>query len=411
MAEDVYRKVQRQLDQYSIGFPETESGVEIEILKLLFDEKDAALFSEITGELETPDSVSARVGRPAEEITGDLERLAKKGLLYRVRQEGSTRYSAIPFIHGLLEFQAPWMPKELVSLTGKYIREKLKDNMTGGSGMRVLPIKESVDFEHKVASYDDAREILKKEALIAVTDCSCRLQRKLFDRACDSPMEACIMVGPMAEYYIENGMGRRITLDEAMKIIEDAHAAGLVTQTQSVTRPFMICNCCKCCCGFLGAVRRTPKPARLVISNHIARVDRDRCTGCGACVEKCQVQAVALEGDTAAAIDYERCIGCGLCVPACPSVALSLIPKPEEKRDVPQGEPASEDGPNGEAPEGGRGRRKTGGRLRIQSDGLKSTPSWRGSNPSPQGNVRTNSWTIWPTPMLPRGGWGTVVVQ
>ena len=29
MAKDIYRKVQQQLDQYSIGFPETESGVEI----------------------------------------------------------------------------------------------------------------------------------------------------------------------------------------------------------------------------------------------------------------------------------------------------------------------------------------------------------------------------------------------
>ena len=122
------------------------------------------------------------------------------------------KYSAIPFIHGLLEFQAPWMPKELVKLTGKYIREKLKDNLAGGSGMRVLPVKESVDFEHQVASYDDACEILKKEDLIAVTECSCRMQRKLFDRACDSPLDSCIMVGPMAEYYIENGMGRQITL-------------------------------------------------------------------------------------------------------------------------------------------------------------------------------------------------------
>ena len=336
MVEDVYRKVQRQLDQYSIGFPETESGVEIHILKLLFDEKDAAVFSEMTGEVETPESVSARIRRPLEDVVQDLERLAKKGLLYRVREGGSAKYSAIPFIHGLLEFQAPWMPKELVSLTGKYIREKLKDNMAGGSGMRVLPIKESVDFEHKVASYDDAREILKKEALIAVTDCSCRLQRKLFDRACNSPLEACIMVGPMAEYYIENRMGRQITLDEAMKIIEDSHAAGLVTQTQSVTRPFMICNCCKCCCGFLGAVRRTPKPAGLVISNHVARVDRAKCNGCGACIENCQVQAIAVKDDTAAEIDYDRCIGCGLCVPACPTAALSLVPKPEENRDVPR---------------------------------------------------------------------------
>jgi hypothetical protein len=36
MSENVYRKLQKQLDQYSLGFPATESGIEIKILKSLF---------------------------------------------------------------------------------------------------------------------------------------------------------------------------------------------------------------------------------------------------------------------------------------------------------------------------------------------------------------------------------------
>jgi len=335
MAKDVFRKIQEQLDQYSIGFPATKSGVEIEILKELFSENDASLFSKMTGELETPQSVARRLDLPVEEITKDLERMAKKGLMYRIRDAESVKYSAIPFIHGLLEFQALWMPKKLVSLTGKFIREKLKDNMAAGSGMRVLPVQESVEFKHEVASYDDACEILKKEELIAVTDCSCRLQRKLFDRACDAPIEACIMVGPMAQYYIENKMGRQIFLDEALKIIDESHAAGLVTQTQSVTRPFMICNCCACCCGFLGAVRRTDIPAQLVVSNHMAIIDQEKCTGCETCITRCLVQAISINAEDAAQINYDRCIGCGLCVSACQEDALSLISKEREEHHVP----------------------------------------------------------------------------
>ena len=180
MADDIYRKVQQQLDQYSIGFPATESGVEIDILKFLFTREEAELFHQITGEPETPESIASRTGRPKPEIFEELESMAQKGLLYRLRKGDTVRYSAIPFIHGLLEFQTPWMPKELVALTGKYIREKLKNNLAGdsGSGMRVLPIKESVDFKHEVATYDDAYEILKNEEMIAVADCSCRAQRK-----------------------------------------------------------------------------------------------------------------------------------------------------------------------------------------------------------------------------------------
>ena len=36
MSENVYRAVQKQLDQYCIGFPATKSGVEIDIIKELF---------------------------------------------------------------------------------------------------------------------------------------------------------------------------------------------------------------------------------------------------------------------------------------------------------------------------------------------------------------------------------------
>ena len=202
--------------------------------------------------------------------------------------------------------------------------------------MRILPVEEAVEVKHAVASYDDAMAIFKNEGLIVVADCSCRLQRKPFDRACDSPLEVCIMIGPMAEYYIENKMGRQITLEEARQILRECHAAGLVTQTQSVTRPFMICNCCKCCCGFLGAIRRTPMPAYLVISNHRNVLDADKCTGCGLCVDACQVNAITTNTAGLAEINYERCIGCGLCVPACPEKSLALVPKPASEHNQPE---------------------------------------------------------------------------
>ncbi|MBN1615511.1 MAG: 4Fe-4S dicluster domain-containing protein, partial [Deltaproteobacteria bacterium] len=159
---------------------------------------------------------------------------------------------------------------------------------------------------------------------------------KPFGRACDAPLETCIMIGPMAEYYIENKMGRRINLEEARKILRESHAAGLVTQTQSVTRPFMICNCCKCCCGFLGAIRRTPIPAHLVVSNHRCVLDAEKCTGCGVCVDACQVTAITMNDNGLAEINYDRCIGCGLCVPTCPTEALFLEPKPAEQHHTPK---------------------------------------------------------------------------
>jgi H+/Na+-translocating ferredoxin:NAD+ oxidoreductase subunit B len=335
MSKDIFRTVQKQLDQYCIGFPETESGVEIDIIKELFTEEEARLFSKMEGELETPGSVSQRIGKPVEEVAKDLEAMAIKGLLYRVREAGTVKYSAIPFIHGLLEFQVADMPKNLVYLTGNYVKEKLHENLADALAMRVLPVNESIEIKNQVASYDDVYEVLKNEELIAVADCACRVQKKVFDRACDSPMEVCMMVGPMAEYYLENKMAREITLDEAMKITRESNEAGLVTQTQSVTRPFMICNCCKCCCGFLGAQRRTPHPGKLVVSNHRAVIMADSCSGCESCIEYCQTAAITMNADDIAEINNDRCIGCGLCISSCPEEALSLIVKPEAELSTP----------------------------------------------------------------------------
>ena len=53
MQTDIYRQLQKQLDKYSMGFPETESGIEIKILKYLFSETDAAMFTVLTPSLQT----------------------------------------------------------------------------------------------------------------------------------------------------------------------------------------------------------------------------------------------------------------------------------------------------------------------------------------------------------------------
>jgi ferredoxin len=47
------------------------------------------------------------------------------------------------------------------------------------------------------------------------------------------------------------------------------------------------------------------------------------------------MQAISVDGEKAARIDLERCIGCGLCVSSCPEGAASLERRPEESIVVP----------------------------------------------------------------------------
>lgn len=52
-----------------------------------------------------------------------------------------------------------------------------------------------------------------------------------------------------------------------------------------------------------------------------AKVDKEKCTGCEACVDICPVQAIKMEDGKA--VIGEECIDCGACVNQCPSEAIS----------------------------------------------------------------------------------------
>jgi Na+-translocating ferredoxin:NAD+ oxidoreductase subunit B len=348
MGEDVFRRLQQQLDQYSIGFPASESGIEIELLKEMFTQEDADLFTALTAELETPESVSDRINKPVEEVAKRLEDMAGKGLLFRKRQGRSIAYSAVPFIHGLLEFQVvrPGVDvKRIIKMTGQYVGEKLKHNMAEGSDLflRTIPVHRSISAMPHVAPYEDAREILRKEKLIVLTDCACRKQKSYFGKDCGKPMEVCFMFGSMGEYYVENGLGREIDLKEALEVLEKAHDAGLITQPAAAMKPFTMCNCCVDCCGFLRAASKHPNPADLVFSNFTVKVDLDKCSGCGTCVSRCGMEAVKMNAEGKAETDPARCIGCGLCVTTCPEEgARELTPKTGQSHRIPPADTPSQ---------------------------------------------------------------------
>ncbi len=61
------------------------------------------------------------------------------------------------------------------------------------------------------------------------------------------------------------------------------------------------------------------------ISGHEARIDPERCTGCGLCRDHCRFDAIR-EG-TPAAVDPIRCEGCKLCVALCPEGAVAFPEK------------------------------------------------------------------------------------
>lgn len=53
-----------------------------------------------------------------------------------------------------------------------------------------------------------------------------------------------------------------------------------------------------------------------------AKVDLEKCTGCGVCVDACPLEAIKVENDKAQISD--DCTECGTCVEECPNDAITV---------------------------------------------------------------------------------------
>lgn len=336
METELYHKLREQLDQYSVGFPATASGIEIRILQKMFTPEEARMYLDLTLMLEKPQDIAGRTGREEAPTRALLEQMVEKGLIFCLRRKGQVRYGAVPFVVGSFEFQLKRMDRELAEMIEAYMQEALLDNLAGNmTPMRTVPVHRSLNVAWQVAPHADARRILQSKEKIAVADCICRTQQKHIEAACDKPLEVCFMFGAHADYYVDRRMARYVEVDEALRILEACDAHGLVTQPANAVNPGGLCNCCGDCCGILRALRRLPNPAAMVHNNYLAVVDGATCSGCATCVDRCQMDAIQVSDDQVAQVDSMRCIGCGLCVTTCPTEALSLDLKPPEAHSEP----------------------------------------------------------------------------
>jgi len=192
--------------------------------------------------------------------------------------------------------------------------------------MRVVPVGAAVDATPSVAAYDRLREQVKKQKLIAVRPCPCRVQMEHLGQSCERPLETELALGFYAQYWLENGYGRVISVEEALEIIDAAEEAALVLAPVNTQEDIGNCMCCSCCCYWLRALNTLERPADYVQSSFQARINPALCQACGTCLERCQMVAVK-EGEVME-VDQARCIGCGLCLSTCPEKAISMVPKP-----------------------------------------------------------------------------------
>jgi electron transport complex protein RnfB len=337
MSDELYDELSDLFNR--IGFGGRKGPEMIALLSSLFNEDEARTALNLSPFApESPQQVAERMGEDPETMARRLDEMADKGLIYCSTRGDEKWYKTIQLVPGIFELQfmkgeVNERAKELARLfdalhNAPAREEEGEARPASGQGVhfaRVIPIEKSVTTEIDVFPFEEAKKYVDEADTITVSVCYCRHEHRLLDRGCEYPDDVCLQFGSFAKFVKERGFGREITRDEAQEILKKSADAGLV-HTSSNTREQIdfICNCCTCCCGILAGVSRYGAPVRTVSSNYEITIDPDECTACGECVERCQMDAISLEGD-AAELNLERCIGCGVCVYHCPGEALSLV--------------------------------------------------------------------------------------
>lgn len=333
--EKVYESLAVHLDRLPAGFPRTSTGVEMRILRRLFSPEEAALAQLLGLKPETPGEIAVRKEMNEAELAESLEKMALKGLIFRIRRGGAVRYMAAQFVIGVWEYHVNDLDPDLIKDFNEYLPHFFeKGRRLKTPQLRTIPIEKSLSADQRVMPYEEARKIVLDQERIVAAPCICRKEHRISGGGCEKPLETCLVFGIGAEYYEENGLGRAIDPQEALDILANAEKAGLVLQPSNAQNVVNICACCGCCCQILKNLKKLPNPGQFTASNYFATLDEGLCTGCGACTTRCQMDALRIDGETAV-VTRDRCIGCGLCVSACPEEALSLEARPEEERKTP----------------------------------------------------------------------------
>jgi Pyruvate/2-oxoacid:ferredoxin oxidoreductase delta subunit len=335
---DVFKRLARALDGLPHGYPSTESGVELKILRKIFSPEDAEMALRLKVLPETAAMIARRLRRPTEEVRAILDGMAERGQIYKLRMRGRDYYGLAPFVVGIWEFQLNRIDRELAELVEEYA-PALFGSLGGVAPAlaRVVPVNRRIDAKAEILPYDDLRKMMESCNSFRVADCLCRKEQALLGKPCSHTSETCMSFSREPDAY--EGMpewGRVITRDEALALLERVEDEGLVHCTYNFQRePFFVCNCCSCCCGFLRAVTDHDAPYMLARSNYVSEIDPDTCTECGDCTTgRCPTNSISAAGEVYA-VDQERCLGCGVCAVACEYDAIRLVPRPDAEQVTP----------------------------------------------------------------------------
>lgn len=365
----VYNQLRALINTLGLGNGSEVTDASFSEAMYLFSEDEAAAYITMpVGEFFTATEWAVRTGRDEAKCLELCETLATRGLLYRERRAGVPYFHLLAEAHGIWEYNLIRVSAEQTGnladfAAGEEVKKysEIHQNHWGTDVITHLynsetpfyyavPVEENVVADTQILPYDDYKAVIARNTTLAVSPCQCRLRRNamedytntVVEGQCDHPVETCISTGMMAEYYIENGIGRQIDQDEALAIVQRSVDAGMVIQSCYTKDSEIFCSCHGDCCDILasyvacgsdvmGSLNSTPQ-----ISHYRLEVDHDACLKCGACVQRCPLFAITMD-EAEGPVVNNVCVRCGQCATVCPVEARKLVQKDEsEILELPQ---------------------------------------------------------------------------
>ena len=324
--DDVYTEMTERLYRES---PSLER-----ILRKLMTPEEAEVLLALPA---TSAELSAKFGSDEETIKSKLEEFMERGLV--IPSKGQLRFASdVARLHdATLSSAEKWVDTELLDLWREFYEKDWFDAMNEGPKnlpqpvIRIIPAIKAIERSPHISSNDvlpqeNIRELIRSANVIAIVPCTCRRSM----RRCHAPLDNCIQFNRGAEYSINRGAGRKLSVEEAIAIADEAEEVGLVHTWPFPPSFFEICNCCRDCCQlFDGGIYYGTLDRVMEKSRFRAEIDEGICTGCEDCVERCFFGAIEMvesgpDKSLKAVLNPDKCFGCGLCAVGCTMGAVTM---------------------------------------------------------------------------------------
>ena len=356
-----YVKVRALVHTYGFGLGNTPDDTNFEDIMDNFSEDDCDAYLSMPMGVEfTAFEMAAETGRDIDECTEICERLADAGYLRAFDGNRGRIYNQVCNVPGVAEYHLTEYYETDNELNGIFSNETVLDLANAGTPpLYYVPVDESVTDDGTITPYDDLKEKARHASKACICPCFCRYKalagayghenipsfedfatgeyEDYFSDLCDQRVETCIMLGDEAQYWIDQGMGREITGEQAAEYIQRSADDGFMLETFTSKESEAICSCHADSCmlvqlwlamGDAETIASTNSFQQ--ISHYTLEVDPDKCIACGLCVDRCPLHIIEIN-DEGWAEPAANCFRCGQCAYVCPQGARKLVLRDESE--------------------------------------------------------------------------------